>query len=51
MTQVLLASKTDIDVMTISQTLENLEKKYITRAVSVRDSCARSITLTQSGFE
>ncbi|WP_370385647.1 MarR family winged helix-turn-helix transcriptional regulator [Snodgrassella alvi] len=51
-TQVLLAGKTNIDVMTISQILENLEKKeYITRAVSARDSRAKSITLTQSGFD
>ena len=50
-TQVLLASKTNIDVMTISQILENLEKKeYITRVVSAKDIRAKSITLTQSGF-
>lgn len=51
-TQVLLADKTNIDVMTISQILENLEKKdYIIRNVSSRDSRAKSITLTPAGFE
>ncbi|MCX8649526.1 MarR family transcriptional regulator [Gilliamella sp. B2776] len=51
-TQILLAKKTNIDVMTISQILENLEKKsFIIRMTSAKDSRAKSIILTESGFE
>ncbi|OCG00853.1 MarR family winged helix-turn-helix transcriptional regulator [Gilliamella sp. wkB112] len=51
-TQVIVANKTNIDVMTISQILENLEKKaFITRTTSLKDSRAKCITLTQSGLD
>ena len=51
-TQVILATKTNIDVMTISQILENLEKKaFIMRTTSIKDSRAKSITLTPSGLD
>ncbi|OCG22454.1 hypothetical protein A9G11_07140 [Gilliamella sp. wkB108] len=51
-TQVILANQTNIDVMTISQILENLEKKaFIMRTTSNKDSRAKSITLTQNGFD
>ncbi|MWN90673.1 MULTISPECIES: MarR family winged helix-turn-helix transcriptional regulator [Gilliamella] len=50
-TQVILSNKTNIDVMTISQILENLEKKdYIKRSCSIKDSRAKSIQLTQKGL-
>ncbi|MCX8682138.1 winged helix-turn-helix transcriptional regulator [Gilliamella sp. B2889] len=51
-TQVTLSNRTNIDVMTISQILENLEKKdYIERHCSSKDSRAKSIQLTQKGFD
>ncbi|QYN44276.1 winged helix-turn-helix transcriptional regulator [Gilliamella sp. ESL0441] len=51
-TQVILSHKTNIDVMTISQILENLEKKdYIKRTCSIKDSRAKSIVLTQKGLD
>ncbi|WP_294952360.1 MarR family winged helix-turn-helix transcriptional regulator [uncultured Gilliamella sp.] len=51
-TQVILSNKTNIDVMTISQILENLEKKdYIKRSCSIKDSRAKSIQLTQKGLD
>ncbi|MCO6519036.1 MAG: winged helix-turn-helix transcriptional regulator [Snodgrassella sp.] len=51
-TQVILSHRTNIDVMTISQILENLEKKdYIKRRSSIKDSRAKSIQLTQKGID
>lgn len=51
-TQVILATKTNIDVMTISQILDNLEKKgLVNRSTSIKDSRAKRINLTQSGLD
>jgi MarR family transcriptional regulator, temperature-dependent positive regulator of motility len=44
-TQVIVSNKTNIDVMTISQILENLEKSYIKCSCSIKDSRAKSIQL------
>lgn len=51
-TQVMISKKTNIDVMTISQIIENLEKKsFIVRSVSLKDSRAKAIQLTQIGYD
>lgn len=51
-TQVMVAKKTNIDVMTISQIIDNLEKKsFIIRRVSLKDSRAKSIQLTPEGYD
>ncbi len=50
-TQIMLSQQANIDVMTISQILENLEKKaFIERRISAKDSRAKSIKLTEKGY-
>lgn len=49
-TQILLSQDTDIDPMTISTIIRNLQKKdLITRKESVTDTRARVVDLTESG--
>lgn len=50
-TQVTLSQHANIDVMTVSQILDKLEKKaFITRNIASKDSRAKSINLTDDGY-
>lgn len=50
-TQVTLSQHANIDVVTVSQILDNLEKKILVkRIISVKDSRAKSIQLTDNGY-
>lgn len=50
-TQIMISKKTNIDVMTVSQIIERLEKKsFIIRNNSLKDSRAKSIKLTKDGY-
>ena len=49
-TQVNIADKSDIDVMTVSTIIKNLEKKkLIKRTPSIQDTRAKSVQLTAEG--
>ncbi|MGG5317985.1 MarR family winged helix-turn-helix transcriptional regulator [Enterococcus sp. AZ072] len=51
-TQVNIADTSDIDVMTISTIIKNLEKKkLVIRALSVEDARAKSVQLTDEGTQ
>lgn len=51
-TQVNIADKSDIDVMTVSTIIKNLEKKkLIKRMPSIQDTRAKSVQLTAEGIK
>lgn len=50
-TQVVIAEASDIDVMTVSTIIKNLEKKeLVERMPSLRDSRAKTVQLTENGI-
>lgn len=51
-TQILIAQSADMDVMTVSTILKNLEKKkWILRTPAAQDTRAKCVTLTKEGHE
>ncbi|OJG81882.1 Transcriptional regulator [Enterococcus pallens] len=51
-TQVNIAGTSDIDVMTVSTIIKNLEKKQLVkRTASIKDTRAKSVQLTTEGTE